>query len=126
CLQVADAVVAGPGGEGIGEGQRGQRGEAAGTAATDRHARTVHPLLLGQVACSGGTVGHIQQPPVAVPPVPVAAAVTAASGVVHVQDGEASTGPELDPRVETGAHVPGVSTSYLSTPWIVVHCSDIG
>ena len=42
-LEVGDAVVAGPGREDVAEGERAQRGEAAGAAAADGQAVAVDP-----------------------------------------------------------------------------------
>ena len=63
---VGHAVVAGPGGEDVAEGEGAQGGVAAGAAAADGQAGRVDVAPPGQVAGGGHAVVDVDDPPPAV------------------------------------------------------------
>src|SRR5690606_27948382 len=92
--EVGDAEVAGPRGEGVGEGRGREGGETAGAAAGDQQPAAVDHTGLRQVAGAAGRVLHVHLAPAAVEPLAVGAAVAAGPAVVDVQDREPPGGPE--------------------------------
>ena len=63
-LEVADAVPGRPGLEAVVEGQRAQRGEAAGTAAADRQAFRIGAAGGGEMAGGGDAVLDVERCPI--------------------------------------------------------------
>ena len=70
-LEVADAVVAGAGAERVVEGQRAQRGVAAGAAAADGQALAVDQAPLDEIARAVDAVVDVDDAPLAVQPPPI-------------------------------------------------------
>ena len=97
--QVGDAVVAGAGGEGVPEGERGESRVAAGAAAADEQLARVRLAAGGEGLGGGGAVLDVDDAPAIAQRLAVGAAVAGAAAVVDVDDGEAARGPELDARV---------------------------
>src|SRR5215211_2116484 len=104
--QVGHPVVAGPGGEGVAEGEGAQGGVAAGAAAPDGQVGRVDVAPVGQVAGGGDAVVDVDDPPLAVQATPVGAAVAGGAAVVDVHHGDAPAGEELVADVQ-GAGDPG-------------------
>ena len=101
-LEVGDAVVAAAGGEGVGGGERHQRGVAAGAAAGDDDAVPIGEPGLAQMAGSGGAVGDVGNAPGAIEPLAVGTPIAGAAGIIHVEHGEAAARIELNARLEAG------------------------
>ena len=97
--EIGDAVVAGAGGEGVPEGERGEGGVAAGAAAADEQLARVRLAAGGERLGGGGAVLDVDDAPAAAQRLAVGAAVAGAAAVVDVDDGEAARGPELDAGV---------------------------
>ena len=99
-LEVADAVVAGPGRELVAEGQQTQRRVASRAAAAGQQARRIGGALRRREARRGGAVGEVAHAPLAAQQVAVGAPVARAAGVVDVDHREAPRGPVLETEAE--------------------------
>ena len=100
-LEVADPVVAGAGPEQVVEGERAERGVAAGAAAGDGQTPRVRPAVGDQEARGVHAVQHVDLAPAPVQALAVGAAVAGAAAVVDVADREAARGPELASRASS-------------------------
>ena len=105
-LEVGDAEVRRPGGEGVGEGERADRRVAAGTPAGDDEPLGIGLALLDEVARRVDAVVEVDDPPLPVQPLAVRAPVPRRAAVVDVHDGEAATRPELGAEAEDRRRAP--------------------
>ena len=94
-LEVADPVVAGAGPEQVVEGQRAERGVAAGAAAGDGETARVGPALGDQEARGVHAVQDVDLAPAPLEALAVGAPVAGAAAVVDVAHRKAARGPEL-------------------------------
>ena len=104
-LQVADPVVADARGEDVPERERREGRVAAGASALDGQPPRIGVAPADQVAGSRDAIVDVDDPPLAVEPAPVLAAVAGAPAVVHVHDGDAAAGQELPGEIERGQRV---------------------
>ena len=102
--EVADAVEARPGGEGVRERQCGEGREPAGTSTADQHPVAVDQAFSGEEIRRGTAILHVDDPPPATEPVAIPPSEPGAAAMVHVDDGEAAARPELhrQPQVRLG------------------------
>ena len=126
-FQVAHAVVAGPGGEHVPEGQRGQGGISSGAAAVDGQPLTICQTLPHQVQRPVDAVVHVDDAPLSPQAFPVRPAVGGAAPVVDVQNGETPAGPILNTQVQgDGGRAGGAAVAFhqqrrfFAGDWFVV------
>ena len=99
-LQVADAVAADAGGEGVAKRQCGQGRVPTGTAARDGQAIGIHVAALGEEGRRGDAIVDIDDAPAVVELLSILAPVAGAAAVVHVHDRDAPTREGLDLQVQ--------------------------
>ena len=89
--------MAGTGFENVAESQRAERRVAAGAAAADRQGGCRQLLRsLDEIARAIDTVIDIDDPPLALEPFSVRAAVARAAAVIYVEHGDPAASPVLD------------------------------
>src|SRR6202789_804331 len=92
-FEVGHAVVTGPGREYVGEGQRGQGGEAARAPPSDDGPPAVDQAALIQPADDGRAVLDVGDAPLTGQQLTVGAAVPGTAPVINVRDRESAVGP---------------------------------
>src|SRR6478672_4213948 len=97
---IAHAVITGAATEHIVEHERREGCVAAGAAATDHHTIGIDAPALSQKFCTINTVVDVDDAPVELKSIPVGAAKTAATSVIHVKHRNAAARPVLDAEVE--------------------------
>ena len=100
-FQIAHAVVAGSGLELVTESQSGQGGVAPGAAPGNGQAIAIHQSPIDQILRTIHAIIHIHQPPLAIQPAMVGAAIARAAAIVHIQHRKAATRPILDRQIQT-------------------------
>src|SRR5579884_4464842 len=108
-IEVGNPEVAGAGRERVAEGESGQRGIAAGTAAVNNQAVRIGHTALDEVAGSVDGIVHVHHAPLPLQPVTVLTSVPRAAAVVDVDHAEAAAGPELRAQVQCAGCRPGGS-----------------
>src|SRR5712692_4327288 len=99
-FEVANAVVARACPEKITKSERAQCGVAAGAAAGDGQPFPVYLTPLNQEASAVHAVVYVHDSPLAFEPLPIGAAIAGAAAIVHIEDGDTTAGPVLNPQVE--------------------------
>src|SRR5262249_59270907 len=98
--RVADTVIARATLEEIAEGQRRERGVAAGAAAADHAALVVDPALPGQELRAVDAVIDIDHAPGEMQPIAVGPPEAGRAAVVHVEHRDAEAGPVYRAGIE--------------------------
>ena len=99
-FEIADAVVARAGLEGVMERQRRQRGVAAGAAAANDQPLWIRlPRRHHRLGAAHG-VFDIDDAPLPFQPIAIRPAISRAAAVIHVEHRKPAAGPELDLRIE--------------------------
>ena len=116
-LQIADAEVTGAGAEEIAEREGGERRVATGAPATNGGALGIDQTALDQILGAIDVVVDVDEPPRAIQPLPVGAAVASAAAVVDVEDRKSTRYPELVRQAERGLGAAGRSAMTLHEQW---------
>ena len=112
CPEVADAVVAGAGAEGGGEGKSREGCVAAGAAAANGGAGGIDAPVCREVTQAGDAIVHVHHPPAAFEALAIGTAVAGAAAVVDVGHGPAPRGVVLGaPREVRGGAAGGPAVS---------------
>ena len=101
--QISDAVPTRPGAKDIREAQGSQGGEAPCAAAFDGDAVGRGEPLVDHGLGRSRTVGHINNPPLAIEALPVGAAKTSGAAVIHIDYAPAAAGPKLNGQAQSRA-----------------------
>ena len=110
--QISDAVPTGPGAKDIRKAQGSQGGEAPRAAAFDGDAGGRGPSLVHHGLGRGGTVGHIDNPPLAIEALAVGPAKAGGAAVIHIDHSPAAAGPKLNGQAQAGAgHARGAAVA---------------
>ena len=98
-LQIANAKIARAGCKRVVERQSAQCRVAAGTAATNQQSIGINAACRSQIASRCYAIFNVGNAPVTVERLAIAAAVSAASPVVNVDNGKATAGPILNAQI---------------------------
>src|SRR5258708_18641616 len=98
--RIADAVIACPALEEVAKGERRESGVAAGAAAADDDAPSVHPSLSRQILGAIHAVVHVYDAPTELKPVTVFASKPGTAAIVDVEHRNTAAAPELDTEIE--------------------------
>src|SRR6202045_2212016 len=98
--RIAHAVIARPARKEVAERERRERGVAAGAAAADHAAPTVDAPVLGQEACAGDAVVHIDHAPAQMQSIAVGATEAGAAAVIDVEHRDPAAGPVLRAEIK--------------------------
>ena len=99
-LEIADAIITGTRRKDVVKGQHTQRGVAAGAAATDRHAPSVHSAASGEVPGTVDAILDIDDAPPAAQPFAIEAPIACAPAVIYIENSKPAARPILNAPVE--------------------------
>ena len=98
--EIADAVKARPRLEQFQRRQRGKRGEAPSAAAANDEAGGIGEPAFDKMVRGGGAILDIDDAPLPIEPLAIGAAIPRRSGVIYVDDADATAGPPLNAKEE--------------------------